>query len=47
MDIPDIEVVVIFGAPDSLSQFYQVLHSLFFVYVVVVFSLIAVRESRT
>ena len=35
MDIPNIEVVVIFGAPDSLFRFYQVLHSLFFVYVVI------------
>ena len=26
MDIPDVEIVVIYGVPDTMSQLYQVYH---------------------
>ena len=31
MDIPDVELVIVNGAPDSMLQFYQVLYILFYV----------------
>ena len=35
MDIPDVEIVVVFGVPDTVSQFYQVeLLSTYYVHVV-------------
>ena len=31
MDIPDVEIVIVNGAPDSMLQFFQVLYILFYV----------------